>query len=86
MHQKSEAKPSNHHSTKKRRVLNCMGCQNSAQGLKPSDKGSKEVEPKEKRGGKTKTAVNDQRNFARRLKELVSEDRHFKPTQQTMCD
>ena len=35
---------------------------------------------------KTKTAENDQRNFAPRLKELVSEDRHFKPTHQTMSD
>ena len=35
---------------------------------------------------KTKTAVKDQRNLAPRLKELVSEDRHFKPTHQTMSD
>ena len=35
---------------------------------------------------KMKTAVKDQRNFAPRLKELVSEDRHFKPTHQTMRD
>ena len=35
---------------------------------------------------KTKTAVNDKRNFAPRLKELVSEDSNFKPTHQTMCD
>ena len=34
----------------------------------------------------TKTTENDQRNFAPRLKELVSEDRHFKPTHQTMGD
>ena len=34
----------------------------------------------------TKTTKNDQRNFAPRLKELVSEDRHFKPTHQTMSD
>ena len=35
---------------------------------------------------KTKTAVNDQRNFAPRLKELVSEDKRFKPKHQTMSD
>ena len=35
---------------------------------------------------KTKTAVKDQRNFAPRLMELVSEDRHFKPTHHTMSD
>ena len=35
---------------------------------------------------KTKTAENDQRKFAPRLKELISEDRHFKPTHQTMSD
>ena len=35
---------------------------------------------------KTKTAENDQRNFAPRSKELVSEDRHFKPKHQTMSD
>ena len=34
----------------------------------------------------TKTTENDQQNFAPRLKELVSEDRHFKPTHQTMSD
>ena len=34
----------------------------------------------------TKTAVNGQRNFGPRLKELVSENRHFKPTHQTMSD
>ena len=34
----------------------------------------------------TKTAVNDQKNFAPRLKELVSEDRRFKPKHQTMSD
>ena len=34
----------------------------------------------------TKTAVNDQRNLAPRLKELVSEDRRFKPKHQTMTD
>ena len=39
-----------------------------------------------KEQGKTKTAENDQKNFAPRLKELVREDRHFKPTHQTMCD
>ena len=55
--------------------------------MKPSDNGGKEVEPNEKRGEKkTKTAVNDQRHFTPRLNELVSEDRHFKPTYQTMCD
>ena len=32
------------------------------------------------------TAVNDQRNFAPRLKELVSEDRRFKPKHQTMSN
>ena len=63
LHQKSEAEPWNHHLRKKRPVLNCMGCQSSAQRLKPSDKGSKEVAPNEKRGGRKKTAVNDQRNF-----------------------
>ena len=87
MHQKSEAKPWNHHLRKKRCVLICKNCQIFAQKLKPSDNGGKEVEPNEKIGGKkTKTAVNDQRNFAPRLKELVSEDRHFKQTHQTMCD
>ena len=35
---------------------------------------------------KTKTAENDQRNFAPRLKELLSEDRRFKPKHQTMSD
>ena len=35
---------------------------------------------------KTKTAEYEQRNFAPRLKELVSEDRHFKPTHQMMSD
>ena len=34
----------------------------------------------------TKTAVNDQRNFGPRLKELVSEDRRLKPAYQTMCE
>ena len=34
----------------------------------------------------TKTAVTDQRNFAPRLKELVSEDRRLKPKHQTMSD
>ena len=34
----------------------------------------------------TKTAVNDQRNFAPRLEEPVSEDRRFKPTHQMMSD
>ena len=33
-----------------------------------------------------KTAVNNQRNFAPRLEEPVSEDRHFKITHQTMSD
>ena len=55
--------------------------------MKPSHNGGKEVEPNEKRGGKkTKTAVNDQRNFAARLEELVSEDKRFKPKHQTMSD
>ena len=54
LHQKSEAEPWNHHLGKKRRVLICKGCQNFAQWLKPSDNGGKEVEPKEKRGGKNK--------------------------------
>ena len=71
---------------KNRRVLIGKGCQNFAQGLKPSDNGGKEVEHNEKRGGRNKTAVNDQRNFAPRLKELVSEDRRFKPKHQTMSD
>ena len=62
MHQKSEAKPWNHHLRKNRCVLICKNCQNFAQRLKPSDNEGKEVEPNEKRGGK-KTAVNDQRNF-----------------------
>ena len=31
----------------------------------------------------TKTAVNDQQNFAPRMEELVSEDKRFKPTHQT---
>ena len=44
LHQKSEAEPWNHHFRKKRRVLICKGCQNFAQGLKPSDNGGKEVE------------------------------------------
>ena len=81
LHQKSEAEPWNHHLRKKRRVLICRGCQNFAQRSKPSDNGGKEVEEE-----KTKSAVNDQRNFAPRLNELISEDRHFKPTHQTMCD
>ena len=34
----------------------------------------------------TKTAVNDQRNFAPRLKDLVGEDRRFNPTHQMMSD
>ena len=34
----------------------------------------------------TKTAVNDQQNFAPRLEELVSEDKRFKPKHQTMSD
>ena len=33
-----------------------------------------------------KTAVNNQRNFAPRLEEPVSEDRRFKPTHQMMSD
>ena len=52
MHQKSEAEPWNHHLRKNRCVLICKNCQNFAQGLKPSDKGGKEVEQNEKRGGK----------------------------------
>ena len=52
LHQKSEAEPWNHHLRRKRRVLFGKGCQNFAQGLKPSDNGGKEVEPNEKRGGK----------------------------------
>ena len=51
-HQKSEAKPWNHHLRKKRCVLICKNCQIFAQKLKPSDNGGKEVEPNEKRGGK----------------------------------
>ena len=86
LHQMSEAEPWNHHFRKKRRVLICKGCQNFAQRLKPSHNGGKEVEPIEKRGGKNKTAENDQRNFAPRLKELLSEDRRFKSAYQTMCD
>ena len=86
LHQKSEAEPWNHHFRKKRRVLICRGCQNFAQTSKPSENGGKEVEQKRKEEEKTKTAVNDQRNFAPRLKELVSEDRRFKPAHQTMCD
>ena len=78
MHQKSEAKPWNHHLRKNRCVLICKNCQNFAQRLKRSDNGGKEVEPNEKRGGKTKTAVNDQRNFAPRMEEPVSEDRRLK--------
>ena len=54
LHQKSEAEPWNHHLREKRRVLICKGCQNFAQGLKPSDNGGKEVEHKEKRGGRNK--------------------------------
>ena len=82
LHQKSEAEPWKHHLRKKRSVPIGKGCQNFAQGLKPSDNGGKEVEHNEKRGGRKKTAVNDQRNFVPRLKELVSEDRRFKPTHQ----
>ena len=52
LHQKSEAEPWNHHLRKKRRVLIGKGCQNFAQGLKPSDNGGKEIEPNDKRGGK----------------------------------
>ena len=54
LHQKSEAEPWNHHLRKKRRVLICKGCQNFAQGLKPSDKVGKEVEHREKRRKKQK--------------------------------
>ena len=54
LHQMSEAEPWNHHLRKKRRVLICKGCQNFAQRLKPSDNGGKEVEHKEKRGGRKK--------------------------------
>ena len=54
LHQKSEAKPSNQHSTKMQRVLICKNCQNFAQRLKPSDNGGKEVEHNEKRGGRNK--------------------------------
>ena len=54
LHQKTEAEPWNHHFRKKRRVLICRGFQNSAQGLKPSDNGGKEVEHNEKRGGRNK--------------------------------
>ena len=71
---------------KNRRVLIGKGCQNFAQGLKPSDNGGEELEHNEKRGGRNKTAVNDQRNFAPRLKEVVSEDRRFKPKHQTTSD
>ena len=42
------------------------------------------IKRKEEEG--TETAVNDQRNFAPRLKELVSEDRRLKPKHQTMSD
>ena len=35
---------------------------------------------------KTKSAENDQRNFAPRLKELLSEDRRFKSAYQMMSD
>ena len=58
LHQKSEAEPWNHHLRKKRRVLICKGCQNFPQWLKPSDKGAKEVEHKEKRGGRNKNCCN----------------------------
>ena len=54
LHQKSEAEPWNHHFRKKRRVLICRGCQNFAQTSKPSDNGGKEVEHKEKRGGRNR--------------------------------
>ena len=54
LHQKSEAEPWKHHFRKKRRVLICKGCQNFAQGLKPSDNGGKEVEHEDKRGGRNK--------------------------------
>ena len=54
LHQKSEAKPWNHHLRKKRCVLICKNCQNFAQGLKPSDNGGKEVEHKEKRRRRNK--------------------------------
>ena len=52
LHQKSEAKPSNHHLRKKRRVLICKGCQSFPQALKQSYNGGKAVEPNEKRGVK----------------------------------
>ena len=54
LHQMSEAEPWNHHFRKKRRVLICKGCQNFAQRLKPSHNGGKEIEHKEKRGGRNK--------------------------------
>ena len=54
LHQKSEAEPWNHHLRKKRRVVIGKGCQNFAQGLKPSDNGGKEIEHNEKRGGRNK--------------------------------
>ena len=52
LHQKSEAKPWNHHLRKKRRVLICRGCQSFAQALKQSYNGGKAVETNEKRGVK----------------------------------
>ena len=54
LHQKSEAKPWNHHFRKKRCVLICKNCQNFAERLKPSDNRSKEVEPNEKGAGRNK--------------------------------
>ena len=54
LHQKSEAEPWIHHLRKKRRVLICKNCQNSAERLKPSDNRGKEVEPNEKGAGRNK--------------------------------
>ena len=54
LHQKSEAKPWNHHLRKKQRVVICRGCQNFGQRSKPSENGGKEVEQIEKRRGKNK--------------------------------
>ena len=54
LHQKSKAKPWNHHLRKKRCVLICKNCQNFAERLKPSDNRGKEVEPNEKGAGRNK--------------------------------
>ena len=54
LHQKSEAKPWNHHLRKKRRVLICKNCQNFAQRLKPSDNGTKQSNQMRKEEGKNK--------------------------------